>query len=260
VTTPRTVDLYKDAHHATGQGPEAGVYLESERGITVTPRYELCAFLSLLMNKDSMLSRVCHGDVAVVGNGPLTPQDRERINGPEFDCIVRFNDRKNMKEHDRTTIHAVRDIPERNNSLLSWLFRGEQRIVPGLLPGENVFVQPVTARPDKIHDKFVNTTMLLPPMLIREHGSDVASETYFPSCELCRSGEYDCRTSATRSGPSTGAVLINALEAQPSTTSIHVFGMNWNGGDHHIDFKQPNLVSDCCSKCTVHPTANASYA
>lgn len=206
-----------------------------------------------------MLAHVCRGNVAVVGNGRLTREDRERINGPEFDCIVRFNDRKNLQQGERTTVHAVRDIPDSNVSFLSRKFRGEQRIIPGLVPREEVFVQPVTARPDRIWRRFENTTTL-PPILVQEDGGTVASDDmYFPECDKCKDGTFECNPSATSMGPSTGTVLINALEAQSSTSAIHVFGMNWNGGDHHIDFKQPELVSVCCTKCDIHPTASSDY-
>tara|TARA_B100000482_G_scaffold190531_1_gene173844 strand:- start:950 stop:1567 length:618 start_codon:yes stop_codon:yes gene_type:complete len=204
-----------------------------------------------------MLSQVCHGNVAVVGNGSLTPEDREQINNSNFDCIVRFNDRKNLIDGEKTTVHAVRDLPS-DSTFLSQLIFGKQRRVPGLVPGEHVFVQPITARPDSIRDKFAGTTML-PPILVQEKGGSVESEQYFPDCVKCQNGEYDCNTSASTSGPSSGTVLINILDAQPTTTSIHVFGMNWNGGHNHFDFKQPELISDCCVKCNIHPTASSNY-
>ena len=152
----------------------------------------------------------------------------------------------------------MRDIPDKESSFFTRVFYGEQRIVPGLVPGEHVFVQPVTARPGDIHDKFDRSTTL-PPILVREQGGHVASQMYFAECDKCKDGTFDYNTSASSSGPSTGAVLINALEAQASAETIHVFGMNWNGGHHHLDFKQPELVPSCCSKCEIHPTASSKY-
>ena len=51
--------------------------------------------------------------------------------------------------------------------------------------------------------------------------------------------------------------MLSEYEADPRVGSIHVFGMNWQGNAKvHIDFKDPTLVARCCTKCTIHPTAD----
>lgn len=207
-----------------------------------------------------MLHIVCSGNIAVVGNGPLSEDDRARINGSGYDCVVRFNDRKNLREGEPTTVHVVRDLPHAPSGIWG-LFGGGARDVPGLVPHEKVFVQPVTTQPGAICSLFEHATSL-PPILVHERstrgGTHAPPERIFPACEKCGS-VYECDTSASRFGPSTGAAILNVLNAAPATTRIDVFGMNWRGGDHHLDFQQPTLVSDCCDKCVIHPTASENY-
>ena len=204
-----------------------------------------------------MLHQVCNGRIAVVGNGPLREEDRKLIQDDSlFDCVVRFNDRKNLRDGERTTVHVVRD--KREQSPFGLLFG--RRVVPGVVEGEQVFVQPITHYPDKIKNKFSSSTVL-PPMLVKESnsGSDrIPAERYFPDCEKCK-GTDRCSTGSSPNGPSSGTVIINALNASPFTSSLDVFGMNWNGPSWHFDFRDPTIVRDCCDKCTIHETSTSEY-
>ena len=214
-----------------------------------------------------MISDVCTGRIAVVGNGPLSEEQRAEINDPSrYDCIVRFNDRKNMKPGERTTVHAVRDIPaktffqeaRRKISHVLPFVSYSSRKVPGIdSPESGVYVQPVTARFEEVRRQFEGHDVL-PPIFVSERGTDIPSRSYFPGCNACQT-IYNCESSSTSAGPSTGTSVIEVLNASQSTSYMDVFGMNWNGGNHHFDFKQPDLVSTCCDKCIIHPTVTHEY-
>ena len=47
-------------------------------------------------------------DICVVGNGPLSKENRAQIQKCEL--VVRFNDCKNMKKNERMDIHVMREI------------------------------------------------------------------------------------------------------------------------------------------------------
>ena len=76
-----------------------------------SPLYELCS----LPDKDNKqynmfpkLRDMCSNTIAIVGNGPLSEEQRQQINSGKFTCVIRFNDLKNKKTDDRMDIHIVR--------------------------------------------------------------------------------------------------------------------------------------------------------
>ena len=54
-----------------------------------------------------------NGTVAVVGNGPISEEDRKNIN--KFDTIIRFNDMKNKNAGEKTSIQVVRQISPKDD-------------------------------------------------------------------------------------------------------------------------------------------------
>ena len=185
------------------------------------------------------MENVCFGRIAVVGNGPLSKANRNELNS--FDCVVRFNDLKNMKQGDALTVHAIRHVD-----------RGKNSFLPGLEKTvKNSHVLPIIQR-SKLMQKFPANA--LPPLYVDENGIDRQLEIF----EKCENG-VQYHHSLTRSGPSTGSLVISYLNKASSTKSIDVYGMNWNGGDFHLDFKDPTIVARCCNKCTIHPTHSQRY-
>ena len=173
-------------------------------------------------------------EVTVVGNGPLSTLDRDAIN--QSACVIRFNDMKTWVDGDKVDVHALRD----NTMHLSgssgapvWPVISTR---VGLAAVESESLQPI----------FVHETI---------HGQQTAPPTkvLFPRCTARRP-----HSNATN-GPSTGAAVIDALEAHDGVQRIHVYGMNWNGPPHHVDFKHPQTVRECCTKCTLHTTERAAY-
>ena len=102
---------------------------------------------------------------------------------------------------------------------------------------------------------------MLDPILVHERVNGtrnvIEDATLFEGCNACN--EEACTHSLTKFGPSTGAAVIDELHRASDVESIHVYGMNWNGGSHHVDFQHPNVVADCCDKCVVHPTSSDTY-
>jgi|MDSZ01.1.fsa_nt_gb hypothetical protein len=191
----------------------------------------------------------CEGRVAVVGNGPLSSEDRASIS--QTKCVIRFNDTKNYKQGEHTTLHVSRDV---NGTF------------PGAHMHTDVPLLPVarTHRAVAQYDA-LEKRRLLPTLLVHEvkDGSDNDLDAddsraqIFDGCSLCSLD--GCKHSLSSAGPSTGALVLNELQNLESIDTIAVFGMNWNGGSHHVDFVVPEIVPSCCRKCTIHETPNEHY-
>lgn len=228
-------------------------------GVALTTMIALAAVLAPVLHRAPYprgllnLTRVCAGSVAVVGNGPLDAGDRMRINGG-YDCVVRFNDMKNAKPGDYLSVHVIRDTMSRVYPLPAKV----RKFPAAPYSLENgVYVQPVTARP-RMLNRIASIPNLLTPIFVYERDGDVADEVYFKGCRHC--GEaYNCSSSSGKCGASTGTAIIHRLAVSNHVHRIHIFGMNWMGGGHHFDFRQPTLVRDCCKKCTIHTTSSRSY-
>ena len=173
--------------------------------------------------------------VAVVGNGPLSVSDRARIAFSSI--VVRFNDVNNKLKGEKTTVRVVRHP--------SW-FTFKHTVHP------EWHVSPKAS--DIPSDAKVVTYVYE-----SQHGSRNAvnsSERLFPSCNCGPS----CLHSTAWAGPSTGGAALSVLQEVSDIRHIHVFGMNWNGdSDMHTDFANKSIVTGCCTKCIIHPTASTNY-
>lgn len=184
---------------------------------------------------------LCTGNVAVVGNGPISEKDRCEINR-DYDCVVRFNDMKNYKLGDVTTVHAIRPLAA---------------VYPGITKSD-VPVWPVIFNKTQLP---VTERTVLDPIIVHERSNGtrnvIKDGILFPGCNACN--KKKCSHSLAKHGPSTGAAVIDELNRARNVESIHVYGMNWNGGSHHVDFKHSDLISRCCDKCVLHPTCSDEY-
>jgi hypothetical protein len=205
--------------------------------------------------------------VAVVGNGPLFERDRPRIE--QYENIVRFNDMKNWRRNETVTLHAVRSedhtdefayragLSRGHNSTI-WALASEQRHVAA-----DVDVVTWTYFRDREYKWFNENWQWIgfdhpKPQTL----SPWKESLYlFPNCSACGAHRSHCKVRNTKYGPSAGAVVLNELDAMPEVDEIGVFGMNWANSHSwdHTDFKYPTLVSDCCSKCTIHSTPSGGY-
>ena len=193
------------------------------------------------------MDEICKGSVALVGNGPISEEDRAKIES--FDCVVRFNDMKNKRPGERSDVHVSRYLKDKDR-------------FPGMEKNEGEFVVPVTISERHVHRApELRDKKLLPTLLVYEtlHNgkNDVGSEArIFENCSSCKES---CLHSQRPCGPSTGTAVIDHLEKSHAVVSIDTFGMNWNGTDCHIDFKHSDTVPTCCSKCNIHATPRTSY-
>jgi hypothetical protein len=182
-----------------------------------------------------------HATVSVVGNGPLSEEDRAVIQ--QSQCVVRMNDCRNRRPGERTDVVALRDTGPG----------------PPLLQADSCSypVWPVCAK-ERLQVGSAIDTLVTPIVRVEEKGyahSLAEDSVLFPACAGSKPH------SEAWAGPSTGAAVIDALQQMPIVREIQVFGMNWSMGEvtHHVDFKHPGLVRECCNECTVHPTPRDSY-
>lgn len=191
--------------------------------------------------------RKCKGKVAVVGNGPLSQQDRNEINASK--CIVRFNDMKNMKKGERVTIQATRYKP------VARPFCGSDKFDIGaaaLLP-----VAPGPYLPN-LNARQRRSINLIQPLPTYEYYDGRHSDlSLFKGCARCEGKQ--CKYGSTPWGPSTGALVLNALQQLDNVKVIHVYGMNWNGSHNHVDFKNGDIVPTCCTKCIFNKPPSQKY-
>lgn len=201
--------------------------------------------------------------VAVVGNGPLHEEDRPRIDA--YRNVIRFNDAKNLRPGERTTVHVHPYDHER--------LRSPQASAHSHLWGIHNRWQHATQR----HNYSVVTLNYqsyeddVPALdwkrLFTGHGPRLPqtlgpwgkTTRIFEGCTNCNGDR--CLLSNGWLGLSAGGLVIEALNAldDPPLEEIAVFGMNWQGEVGHTDFRDPTLVPDCCARCVIHATASGTY-
>lgn len=223
--------------------------------------------------------------VTLVGNGPLNDADRDAIN--KSACVIRFNDMKNMEKGDKVDGVAVRDntlhllleeqpVYKHCGFLGIWktpttcasdgpVFTcgtfGKAKEAPCLrhafdLP-DNLPILPVLALRSSL-PKLDKTVNLLDPIIV--HEKEVGRKNIIQDKDLFSHCHKHTHHSTTEHGPSTGAAVIDALEHLDAVKQIEVYGMNWTGHAWvHVDFKDPTLVQECCSKCNIHDTKGNAY-
>jgi len=201
------------------------------------------------------LTKVCSGKVAVVGNGAISESDRRGINSGYYDCVVRFNDMKNITSGETATVHATRYTRYSMNK-----FPGLSLHKDGFSP----IILPIVAKESDMDYGMCEDHACLPPYLVHEKNDgeskeEVMDTSIFDDCYHCKSRIFDCKQSYSSNGASSGTLIIDLLESDPSVSSIDVFGMNWNGSKLHMDFLQSNLVSSCCTKCDIHKSPSSEY-
>ena len=174
-------------------------------------------------------------NITVVGNGPISENDRQKINDGK--CVLRFNDMKNKRQGDKVSFVAVRDNMYNHVST-------DVPLLPIItdfnrsLPKTNLIIDP----PVVAHEPY-----------LQNQNNKIDDRMLFSECKESK------HHSETIHGPSSGALVLDYLNSDPRIEYIHVYGMNWNAGKFHVDFKYPGLVKTCCDKCVFHDTNGASY-
>ena len=196
----------------------------------------------LTLSKEEQFN-ILKDTVAVVGNGPISEEDRSNIN--KANCVLRFNDLKNYRKGERFDVHATRHM----NGFWSGmhLFHHAPYVLPIAMTSSAVKKSKRLAGRKK-----------LPTILVYENNKKVELSPTSKIFKHSACGD-ECRHSTADWGPSSGAAVIDMLENLETVKKIEVYGMNWNGNKNHIDFKDPYIISKYCSKCKLHPTSNNSY-
>lgn len=189
------------------------------------------------------LADVCAGRVAVVGNGSIFHEDRAQIE--RADCVIRFNDMKSMRDGERCDVHV-------------------SRFAHGTFSGkwEKRHVHAHSVLPVAVNDEWKDTHLLgenvLETLFVHEPQFGVMNRIS-PRVHLFEGCRFARTHAETRAGPSTGGAVIDYLQRSPAVVRIDVYGMNWSGSNWHVDFKHPDLVRQCCSKCVIHDPASYTY-
>lgn len=193
---------------------------------------------------NNYLDNFVSGTVAVVGNGPLSAQDRLNINNSDY--VIRFNDLKNFRYGERCDIHAIRhhgvfDFASINKT-----------------PNYS-YVMPIASNPNLVfNSRYLSGRTGVGPLFLfdpRENNILSSKDKVFKNS--CRSEE--CIPSNSGFGVSSGTAVIDALENCNSVNKINIYGMNWNGEHEHLDFKYPDLVKKYCNKCKIYKTKSNNY-
>ena len=180
-------------------------------------------------------------DFIVVGNGPLSEIDRASIN-QSLGHVIRFNDMNNWRVGEPMTTLVVR-VPS-------------AKAPPKDIPITPVwFVSPYQMPPDESYAHAIEIIYIYEPKY-EDRNVLSTSAQLFKNCTV----HAPIWQNATYWGPSTGAAILDFLDAQAEVARIDVYGMNWNGNRNmHVDFKYPTAVSKCCNKCVIHPTPTKLY-
>ena len=166
--------------------------------------------------------------VCVVGNGPLSEDDKKNIE--KCDMVYRFNDLKNYKDGDKIDVHVMREWENTHK------YSGEHMVLntPKCYVGMH-------AKEDAQSDT---------ECIIQTNG--IRSLNVFTDC----TEPHQKRISRN---PSTGTMLLSELQKNEQISSIDVYGMNWAFGIlNHAD-EEANLIGTCCTKCNINKTHSDSY-
>ena len=204
-------------------------------------------------------NKTLSGTIAVVGNGPISEEDRKNIN--KFDTIIRFNDMKNKTRKEKTSIHVVRQISPKDDFFGKTSIKREVPII--LIATKKEYAEKCKQKYNMLDYIIVNE----PSRDSYEAGKD---NEMFQGCSLCET--ESCLEIDSDLGPSSGIVILDYLDKNSNIDKIEVFGMNWNfhlknygGGDKIYDTKlhhmgnEGKIVNSCCKKCIIHTPPKETY-
>jgi hypothetical protein len=170
-----------------------------------------------------------YGKVCLVGNGPISEENRRFIASDECDTVVRFNDMKNAREGERCDLHVTR-----SNGNDYWGIINRPVVdfgkVPLLLIGRAKKPPPEDRRVVDVLERGVGL---------------------YNGCN----GHKQPKKSLT-----SGAMVMSFFQEIPSVSIIHTFGMNFIHTTSFHDIKNEKTVHDvCCTKCIFHQTPTQTY-
>lgn len=196
--------------------------------------------------------------VAVVGNGPLSENDRKMID--KCQCIIRFNDAKNRRSNERTDLQVVRrKLAFGRIDRMFWKYYIPEGVYTMYISEKRSEWDPTS------NISFTGLENLIGSLDVGTRGSEFRdNKVLFPGCNRC--DNKPCTYSLAGNGPSSGGIIIEMLDSLDNIKEIHIFGMNWNSPNNkyaypegHIDFRYQGIVKECCKKCIHHKTPTNDY-
>jgi len=204
--------------------------------------------ISLIINyypskEKSNFNEICKGNIALVGNGPISDEQRNIINSS--DCIIRINNSRNKLPHERTDILVLRD-----------------NVIH--LSDKDTILWPVIPWCKNLKDYKVSYSKLIKPIKIYDevHCPDKKNDPnikYWKSNKVFKECIKDNKHGDSYSGISTGTAVISELMKNDAIVKLDVFGMNFNGHPRHLDFVDKEVTDKCCTKCIFHKTPVQEY-
>tara|TARA_B110000046_G_C12857176_1_gene340232 strand:- start:80 stop:784 length:705 start_codon:yes stop_codon:yes gene_type:complete len=194
--------------------------------------------------------------VAVVGNGPLSDEDRRSIS--RFEIVYRFNDLKNHEQREKCTHHVIRCSSTCPDGLCGSQRRvavaGSQTILVGTR--EEVDAAKEWMRVDEELVIGDETSVNAHPVF-----SSLASLPEDPAEVASRGGAAvpSSVLEKIRRFPTSGTIVLDMLNSDDGVDEIHVFGMNWNMFDAVHSSSESQMIHAGCRKCVVHSTPSTRY-
>lgn len=187
------------------------------------------SFLNINTKQSNIgFTNVLHGNVALVGNGPVSEEQRKEINTKNFDFVLRFNDMKNYRVGDRVDVLVCREIENTHEYNNSNHCNKCKKMLVGMHAKED----------------------------LDRNGANMYIETkkmhYF---ELFNRKE----NFFLNQQPSTGAIVISEIQTNSKVKKIDVYGMNFNHISPVHNKNEGNIIRKYCEKCRFHKTPSKTY-
>ena len=189
--------------------------------------------------------RQLEGEICLIGNGPLTPQQQTQIEGCKK--TVCFHEAKTRLPGGRCDIHVLRQ------NEIDYFMEPDQYPVSKHDGVSSVFLVGDNADSTSVLSEFVERRI---PYESFYHASEHRVQV-FQGCNTSYIGDQIRNNIAAR--PSLGLVAISEFESMSDVKRIHLFGFNFafTGSDH--SGKEADLVEQCCDKCIMHNVSSNRY-
>lgn len=185
-----------------------------------------------IINKNINKFKNINNNIAIVGNGPISDEDRNKIN--KFKTIYRFNKTPRMKQDDKIT-HLVIRQDYTNNRIFGLTNFKTQIDVKNI-----IYI--------KSHDSLYIENK------IKENNPNKNLKVIKTKPVIFNNKEFNFDTDY---GASSGLILLsNIYKGQP----IHLFGFNLNFPHKgHNSELEKDIIFNKCKNCIIHKTINNDY-
>tara|TARA_B100001094_G_C18193318_1_gene808859 strand:+ start:5968 stop:6675 length:708 start_codon:yes stop_codon:yes gene_type:complete len=200
-----------------------------------------------------------HGkNICIVGNGPLSKEDRKFINSNHCDEVWRFNDMKNMEYGERCDGQFIRDNGKTYSGLeIRSKFDINNIPIIAIKGGDGHWF--TLKRLLWPLFNFLDSNKVLPKEYTKKI-IDINNPNFklYNNCTKCPN---DCKANSYLKFTS-GAIGISYFQDQQNVENIHILGMNFIERSflkvgHEMNEK--SFLDSCCTKCNIHKTYKNTY-